>query len=85
MIEALMASLDERDGDPDEESTGAEDDFVQGPYSDMRGPGCEVSDAGEMVGDEHDHNSSEDDFIAHAADGPGCAVADAGGSYGIDA
>lgn len=53
--------LDLADGDPDLEETDTEDAFVLSPhtlgFSEGRGPGCEVSDAG---GCEHDGREPED-------------------------
>lgn len=43
-VELLLARLDRADGDPDLETTGLEDDFMQHLGC---GPGCPIADPGE--------------------------------------
>jgi hypothetical protein len=66
-VEALIARLDEADGDPDLEPNGdecdgtnAEDEFLGGHAGGWwDGPGCPISDPG---GCEHDGSEPDEDF-----------------------
>lgn len=69
-VEALIAQLDARAGDPDiEDDDPAGGDITDEPHDDD--------------GDEEDGNASEDDFMFHGSDGgmPGCPIADPGGTW----
>ncbi len=92
-IETLIERLDAADGDPELEADGdlldgcrSEDDFGDFPAGlngEWFGPGCPISDPGEPIGDEEDHNFTEDDFCEHYGSyGPGCPVSDPGGFDG---
>lgn len=65
-VDALIAQLDARAGDPDLEDDTEDRDIVDEPH--------------DTDGDEEDHNGSEDDFVVHAFTGPGCPIADPGGT-----
>jgi len=68
-VDALIAQLDARAGDPDLEDDTEDRDIVDEPHD------CD--------GDEEDGNASEDDFMIHGSDGamPGCPIADPGGTW----
>ena len=83
LIEALIATLDTIDGDPDvEDATDAEEDFSISPWA-LRftdGPGCEVGDPSGQC-DEDGINTGSLSFAMHGHhdEGPGCPIADPGG------
>jgi len=69
-VDALIAQLDARAGDPDiEDDDPAGGDITDEPHDDD--------------GDEEDGNASEDDFMVHGSDGgmPGCPISDPGGTW----
>ncbi|ASJ90280.1 hypothetical protein CBR61_04625 [Porphyrobacter sp. CACIAM 03H1] len=83
--EISVALLDLLDGDADEETCATEDDFTPMPAEIDFGPGCSISDPGE-VDDEPEEDDpqgecSEDEISTSLenrawCEGPGCPIAD---------
>lgn len=83
--EVLIALMDLQDGDPDAETEGLEDDFTTVLSGVDYGPGCALSDPGE-VDDEPEEDDpqgecSEDEISTALASvtvwsGPGCPISD---------
>jgi hypothetical protein len=83
--EVLIALLDLQDGDPDAETEGLEDDFTPMPAEIDFGPGCSISDPGE-VDDEPEEDdpqgACDEEEISTSlenrtwCEGPGCPISD---------
>ena len=96
-VEALIARLDDMDGDPDVEPAGDEQDGQFGEdepcarFGRMKkGPGSLVSDGDTVNGDEADSCGGEDEAQIYfngrgALTGPGCEISDEDGEPDVRA